>query len=79
MSELDTLLKRFAEGEIGEEIARENVVLNKPVLVRRLNMIDTLRETSDWNSRKYAQYREPLLAYFAAGCKLLGCSPKLLS
>jgi hypothetical protein len=72
MSDLDTLFKRFDQGDLGENVARENVVLNKNVLLSRIESINILRHTPDWNARKYDEYRRELLAYFMEAQKLVG-------
>jgi hypothetical protein len=70
--DLDTLLKRFVASEVGEAVARENVVLNRPLLLRRLSVIDRLCEAPEWNASKYIKFRAELLAYLAEGRKLIG-------
>lgn len=72
MTDLDALLKRFRQGDLGEEVARENFEYNKDMLLQRLDRIDSLCETGDWNARKYVDYRAELLAYLAEGRKLAG-------
>jgi hypothetical protein len=71
MIDLDALLKRFAHGDIAEEVARENFEYNKSMLFQRLEQIERLCEMVDWNERKYVSYHAELLAYLAEGRKLV--------
>ncbi len=74
MIELETLLKRFALGEKGEVVARENVVLNRSLLLRRLSALDNLCEQPEWAEVPYLQFHKQLLAYIAEGRKVVGYS-----
>ncbi len=74
MTELDTLLKRFALGEKGEVVARENVVLNRSLLLRRLSSLDNLCEQPEWAEVPYRQFHTELFAYIAEGRKVVGYS-----
>jgi hypothetical protein len=72
MSDLNALLKRFGQGDVGEEVARENFEHNKDILLQRLDLIDSICQTTDWNARKFVDCRAELLAYLAEGRKLAG-------
>lgn len=72
MDDLDALLRRFSQGYLGEDIARENFECDEGLLLQRLYMVDRLSESPDWNSRKYIKHHSELLAYLAMGRKLAG-------
>ena len=71
MRELDNLLKRFAQGEDGKSVAKENFDHGKDILSRRMAAIEGLFDTRRWDTTKYAQHRQELLAYFNESCRLL--------
>ena len=71
MRELDNLLKRFAQGEDGKAVAKENFDYGKDILARRVAAIEGLFATRRWDSTKYLEHRQELLAYFDESCKLL--------
>jgi hypothetical protein len=70
MRNLDNLLKRFAQGELGLAVAKENFENSQEILFRRMAAIEGLFETRRWDTEKYAKYRGELLAYFWESVKL---------
>ena len=71
MRELDNLLKRFAQGEDGRSVAKENFDHGKEILLRRIAAIEGLLDTRRWETTKYVQHRQELMAYFSESCRLL--------
>ncbi len=72
MDDLDALLRRFSQGYVGEDVARENFQCNEPLFFQRLHLLDRLCESPEWNTRKYAEHHAELLAYLDMGRKLAG-------
>jgi hypothetical protein len=71
MRELDNLLKRFAQGEAGRAVAKENFEHGKDILLRRTAAIEGLFDTRRWDTTKYVKHREELLEYFSEACQLM--------